>query len=687
MIRSLSNIRELSIIEQNIGDNLYAFNQVDFENDSIQKGNFGSIHEVLSIDSKSSSKYILKIINEDTAKAHAFEAIRLLHQKLKKRRIDTQTLPIYHEYPELLGLPFAIFKAWDDIKGEEVIAMLMYDLRQLGFAEYGGDDIANNVLEDVDVPSKLLLAYQFAKAIDLLHQLKFIHSDLKEAALFVHPERKQLVLIDYDSGFHYDKQEKPTTLGTMTSWLPDNIRQFIKKQFNIGNIPINIRIQNECWMVGNGMFELIFGVHPFFFLKDMDTSTRKKYYQKNEWPNVDYDADFFNQSATETHQSLLGGVHQFEQSGLKKLIDTFKIIFNDGYRNPTQRVRPKTWREVLFQINTDLAAKPVLHSFHSDKATINYKGEQVMFSWKAEKYNAVYLNDKLQALDVTEAFLAMKDSQKVQLKLVGDFGQIEEEITIEAIKVKPRILYFSSNLTKRESLEPIVLTWEVEDAAYVRLSNHPDKLALKGSIEVCPTKFTEYKLSAHGRFDEKETASLTVDIIKPQITKFRWEVNLNLGIKNVDLVWSTKNTTKVIISPTIGERASNGLEHIGINNKTTFKLRAIGLFTEAERTLVAYPFPVPVITHLFSQSPPINLNISVKTPFHQMPENWISQNSINVNSLVNLDELSKKFELLDTRLLNTIQDNNQDKENAPPSFSLSNLYHKIRTVVNTKQSL
>lgn len=70
-----------------------------------------------------------------------------------------------------------------------------------------------------------------------------------------------------------------------------------------------------------------------------------------------------------------------------------------------------------------------------------------------------------------------------------------------------------------------------------------------------------------------------------------------------------------------------------------------------------------------------------------MPENWISQNSINVNSLVNLDELSKKFELLDTRLLNTIQDNNQDKENAPPSFSLSNLYHKIRTVVNTKQSL
>ena len=57
MIRSLSNITDISVIDQNEKDNLLSFTKIDFNDDTIGSGGFGTVHKVQSIDGKQNSRY------------------------------------------------------------------------------------------------------------------------------------------------------------------------------------------------------------------------------------------------------------------------------------------------------------------------------------------------------------------------------------------------------------------------------------------------------------------------------------------------------------------------------------------------------------------------------------------------------------------------------------------------------
>src|SRR5690606_1796389 len=110
-----------------------------------------------------------------------------------------------------------------------------------------------------------------------------------------------------------------------------------------------------------------------------------------------------------------------------------------------------------------------------------------------------------------------------------------------------------------------------------------DSFSNQDSTDVAPVSKTIYTLTAIGFFDEKITKELTVDVIAPIIKAFTWEVNLNEGIDNIDLLWETAEAQSVEITPNVKESSANGLAHVPISKETTFKLIAKGLFSTVEK--------------------------------------------------------------------------------------------------------
>src|SRR5690554_2874848 len=223
MIRSLSNITDISVIDQNGSNDILTFSKIEFNDSPLGSGGFGSVHTVQSIDGVSKSEFVLKIFTDEENKQHAYDVIRLLHDKIKRRQQKTK-IPIYHDKPELIGLPFLVFKGYDNISEKHCVAFLMYNLEKLSYEDYGSDNAELTEYKSLSIPDKLYLAYQLSKAVDFLHQIEFINADLAEDSLWFNAHRVQLAIIDYDSGYHFDSQDKPTTIGKLSHWAAKGFR-------------------------------------------------------------------------------------------------------------------------------------------------------------------------------------------------------------------------------------------------------------------------------------------------------------------------------------------------------------------------------------------------------------------------------------------------------------------------------
>ena len=641
MIKSLSNISDISVIDQNGVNDVLSFSKIEFDDNAIGSGGFGSVHNVQSIDGVLKSEYVLKLFTDEENKQHAFEVIKLLHDKLKKRQQETK-IPVYHDLPELLGLPFMVFKGYDNISEKHCVAFLMYNLEKLNFEDYGSDNAKLDEYKLLNIPDKLYLAYQLTKTIDFLHEIEFIHADLSENSLWFNPKKIQLSIIDYDSGYHYDLQGKPTTVGKVGHWIGSKFRNIIGQKKDSSDLTTLDRLYEEYWVLANATFEVVFGVMPFFFLSDTDNNTKQEYLKEFEWPKIDYSSPLFNKSNTKQHQAIISMIEQLENAGASEIINAFKKVFNKGYKDESKRLTSKEWKELLLELNQALDNNPLIRNFASDKVEIKQKNEEVVFSFDIQKFNAIYLNNKLVTLNQASINLALEDDAKIVLKAVNDFQIIEDFIEIKALKVKPNILEFKASNILRDSVSPIELSWNVANATDVSLTGVLESLPIISNKDVEPITKTTYTLTANGYFEEKTSMDLIVDVLAPTINSFTWEVNLNEGIDNIDLKWETENAESVSVTPKVEDTNPSGLAHVPINSKTTFKLVAKGLFNEIEKEITAHPFPVPIVKQIFAEAPKIEINTNID---FNLQDNIQFSNNVSFNNLkIDSSELKKSLE-------------------------------------------
>jgi len=659
MIKSLSNITDISVIDQNGSNDILTFSKIEFNDNALGSGGFGSVHIVQSIDGISKPGFVLKIFTDEEHKQHAYDVIKILHQKLKKRQSSTKT-PVYHDRPVLLGLPFLVFKGYDNISEKHCVAFLMYNLEKLNYEDYGSDKAELKEYKSLSIPDKLYLAYQLTKTIEFLHQIEFIHADLSENSLWFNSKRVQLSIIDYDSGYHFDLQGKPTTVGKVGHWIGSTFRNIIGQKKDSSDLSTLDRLYEEYWVLANATFEIIFGVMPFFFLSDTDDNTKQEYLGEFEWPNIDQASPLFNKTNSQQHQAIISFIEQLENAGAAKLISAFKTVFNKGYKNETKRLTSKEWKNLLLNLNQSLDNNPQIKNYTSSKTSINQKDEEVVFSFEVQKYNAVYLNDKLVPLNQSSITLPLKDSSKIVLKTINDFEIIEDFIEIKAIKTEPKISLFEASTELRNTKSPVTLSWLVNSAKEVLISGITDSFSNKGSINVEPVLKTTYTLTAIGFFDEKITKILTIDVIAPIIKAFTWEINLNEGIDNIDLLWETTEAQSVEIIPNVTESSPNGLAHVPINKETVFILIAKGLFSTVEKEITAHPFPVPIVKQIFAVAPKIEINTNIDFSQSNLPKELFSDKNIQFSNNVHFNNL----EINSTELIYSLEFPKFKNENA-----------------------
>ena len=601
--------------------------EIDFEEQPLSQGGFGAVYRILTVDGRSVQGALMKVMFDRQHGEHAFDTVRQLHKKLRERFGET----LIAEHPELLGMPFMLFRATNEAD-EPVVAMALCDLGALGFDDMGSDTWDSAAYFRTTGPlEKLHLAYQFARAVDLLHDIGFLHADLKDKSIFLNTRRPQLALIDFDSGFHPDTQGAASTLGALSQWASAKLRGWIKGKQSPGQLTIEERQDEERWALASGVFELLTGVAPFFFLRDADDASIAQYLKENKWPDVEPHSALVNPANLSYHQAMVLLLQELEESGGKELVAALKRTFNRGYYKPAARPKPAEWKALLGRLCQEHIGVPVISSFQGDRPSIRVKGEVVTLSWAAHQYRTLLLDSRPLAFDASSIQLTPSDTATFTLQAISDFGKAEATFKVEAIKVTPIIHVFKASKPMRDTLEPVVLEWTTSDAVEIRILPVGSTVELNGTVEVLPATPTTYELQAFGGFGQLAVASVHVDVVRPVIESFDWEVNLLVGIDNVDLKWRTHHAVEVLIEGLAGSHPPEGLIHVPIRQGTPFTLTAKGLFSTTSASIKAFPFPLPVIEQMAMDFPLMDLTTHVTIPSLSLPHTTLDTSLLAEN--------------------------------------------------------
>lgn len=645
MINELYDIQNLSIVDllESESQNL-PIEQITYEKEEFDSGGFGSLHEVFSINGKQSTGLVIKLIFDEVAAPHALQTITLLHKKLV-RKFNSDHMHLTQHYPQLLGMPFCCFEAKDEINGQNLVGLLMYDLRKLGYEDFGSENFSRVKYYEVDIESKLYYSYQLSSVISLLHELEFIHSDLSENAIWINSKQGNLSIIDYDSGYHFDVQFKPSTLGKIGHWIGGKFKQILSKETKKIKIDHVDRIAEENWKLANAIFELLFSVSPYFFLIDASDKTKKYYLKNNIWPGISENDSTVNTVNLGLLKKVMESLNFLKNNGLEKLINEFSVTFNKGYKSYRYRPKSADWKEILSEICKLLNLKPLVLSFQSNKTFIHSSDDPVVFTWNLKRANYCIFNGKMESNNVVEYFF--NDTSTSGIEVHNDFGIVTNTIEITANKIEPEIIDFSASNNFRDSENPVILKWSILNANQIEILDISKDLTQIGSIDVYPESKTSYKLKAIGNFGQVVTQDLEVNVVQPEIVKFDFEINIEKGIDNIDLYWESINGIYAEIIPFIGKIETKGSHSIRIQERTTFELKVKGLFGEVKLNLDAKPFPLPVIQSLFIPTPNFNLGTSFLSNSLSVPGSFVSLDSINIDTSLNFNKIKPEFTMLE----------------------------------------
>lgn len=654
MTNSLVNIENISIVSLIKSEEIFLpLSEISFVENSFDSGGFGKLHKVLSINGKQTIGLVVKLISDPDAANHALATISLLHKKINRKH-SKREIGIGQAYPQLIGMPFCSFTALDELNQIRLTALLMYDLKFLGYDDFGSDSFNKLKFAEHDIETKLYYSYQLATVISLLHELEFIHSDLSENAIWINSNSENLLLIDYDSGYHFDSQDKPTTLGKISHWIGSKFRRILSKELEKQDLSHIDRLAEENWVLANAIFELVFGVTPYFYLIDATDGTMQKYLKNNIWPDIDQSDKLLNPANYQTYKTVIDYSNLLINGGLEVLFNEFKKTFNKGFNGYQHRPKSDSWRKIFDEICKSLQTVPIVLDFKSNKKKVLSKDDFVEFNWSSKRANYIKLNDQFVFANVHS--LAFVESKIVLLELVNDFGSSIAKIEIVAIKVDPKILKFYADSTIRDSLNPIILEWELENASRIEIVGVNSNLPVKGNIEVRPEIKTLYKLIAFGNFNQTIESLIEVSVIIPEITLFNYNINIEKGIDNIDLVWESKNAVTAEISPMIGSVEPIGFLSKSIPEMTVFTLTVKGHFGQASISIEAKPFPIPIINSLFIPTPDFNLETNYLTLELSKNESYTELSPISIDMSINFNNVSPDFVNLDKNVNDAIAD-------------------------------
>jgi PAS domain S-box-containing protein len=164
------------------------------------------------------------------------------HQELREFRDRYTTF-------QDLDLP-GIVRVYDLIEFDCGIALIMEDCGGISLADYR----QNNILTYTEI---LQIAIELAEILNTLHQQQIVHQDIKPANILIHPQRKEIKLIDLSIAVRLDRQ-LPEMLGNR---LVGTLAYMSPEQ--TGRMNQGIDYRSDLYSLGVTLYELFTGKLPF----------------------------------------------------------------------------------------------------------------------------------------------------------------------------------------------------------------------------------------------------------------------------------------------------------------------------------------------------------------------------------------------------------------------------------------
>lgn len=353
------NIKTFKTSELNI--DFSNINEICIEDNAFDEGAFGKIYTCISINNNTNlgKSQAVKIFETDGEVAKlSFQTIQTLQNKIIEYNMLVKNNPkkkSIQDVPALKALPQFSFEG--TINGKSIFG---YSAHFLSNTEYM---LFDNIFNDTDldrriaykkqyynkpIEDKLQHIFSLSEGINILqNELYFIHADLNPKNIFLHTNKNECIIIDYESGAVTDSTQKEALVfGKMGEFLaPEIYEQLIN--LKKGN-KIKVKYTSDNWALAVINHYLLFPAHPLFFLIDAKSTIIEDYLRYYKFPEINPNYAYFNKTYKSQYQKYKEYFGELDDLVQKAFIQTI----TNGWAKPEQRLTPSHWENMIKRLTT-----------------------------------------------------------------------------------------------------------------------------------------------------------------------------------------------------------------------------------------------------------------------------------------------------------------------------------------------
>jgi len=311
--------------------------------------------------------------------------------------------------------------------------------------------------------------------------------------------------------------------------LPPEIQSLFIRCFEIGYQFPEKRPTMEEWV--NAIVNLLHKPPTIHFFK-ADKKTRD-----------DSNPIILSWKVDDAEEIYLNGKH------IKKKAQVSVFPNNDITYILTAKNKHKTLRSKLV-IKVD-KRPPKIIFFKSNKSML-LDHHPATIQWKTEKASHIVLSGVGDVSRKNSCSVGPKKDTDYVLTVTGHFGDVvKKKLSIRISKAPPKIIFFQTNISHREDDSKVYLTWKIENAHSIWISNVGDVSKLQ-RIEVDPKKDIMYNMEATSYFGQKTNSNLKITVSKkpPVINSFKIDTSFLNYPGPVKIQWQVNNAHSLILNPT-----------------------------------------------------------------------------------------------------------------------------------------
>lgn len=248
---------------------------------------------------------------------------------------------------------------------------------------------------------------------------------------------------------------------------------------------------------------------------------------------------------------------------------------------------------------------PHIIHFLSSQNTVFSKNDPVRLTWNITDAESVYIDNGVG--DVTNhkkgvEVLPRKDTLYT-ITATSYFGAVsKEQVRVSVSKVPPVIKKFESSKLLVSKIEDVVLSWDVEGAEKIFISQGIGEVTNKNYISCEISRDTTFVLTAVSYFGSESTSLITIQVLKvpPIIKAFHPDKSIVVDDKPILLSWEVVNASYVFIDNGVGNVSSIGTKEVFITEDTTYTLIATSSFGAiSKRTIKVQTSKIPPLITVF----------------------------------------------------------------------------------------